>query len=83
MVAKDDIDITEKTALAAHYQSYRNKKYKEDKKTRTWYRLFFPTLADYSVKHNPYAQTNVENIYNPTNGFYASTTNHFRDHYQE
>src|SRR5450830_1789830 len=49
MVPKETMDITERTMIETHYQSYRNKAYADDKKHRTWYRLFFPLDADYSV----------------------------------
>lgn len=83
MVPKGSLDITERTALEAHYQSFRNKQYEENKKTRTWYRLFFPNDADYSVKQNPYSQTHRENVYNPANNYYARPSNHFRHHVNE
>lgn len=54
MVAKETMDITERTMYETHYQSYRNKAYADEKKHRTWYRLFFPLDADYSVTRNPY-----------------------------
>jgi hypothetical protein len=83
MVAKEDLDVTERTMLEAHYQSFRNKEYKEDKKHRTWYRLFFPNDADYTVHRNPYAQTHRENVYNPANNYYAVAGNTFRHHVNE
>ena len=83
MVPKEELDITERTALEAHYQSFRNQAYKDDKKQRTWYRLFFPNDADYSVQGNPHEQTHRENIYNPANGYYARPTNHLRHHVNE
>ena len=83
MVAKDDLDITEQTALEAHFQSYRNKKAAEDRKQSSWYRLFFPKKADYNVKYNPYNHHSKDDIYNPATGFYSSIHNHYRDHYQE
>lgn len=83
MVPKESMDITERTAYETHYQSFRNKQWAETKKTRTWYRLFFPNDADYSVKENPYSQTHRENIYNPNNNFYANHTNHFRHHHNQ
>jgi hypothetical protein len=84
MVPFEELDVTQKTALQAHYQSYRNKEYKEGKKTRAWYRLFFPNDANYSVKSNPYAHTHRENVYNPNNQYFAKVgTNHFRQHLNE
>ena len=83
MVPKEELDITQKTALEAHYQDYRNKTYAEEKKTRTWYRLFFPNDADYSVKANPYSQTHRENVYNPANGYYALPGTTLRHHVNE
>lgn len=84
MVPKEDMDITERTMLETHYQSYRNKAYSEDKKHRTWYRLFFPLSADYTVKRNPYHSTHRDNVYNPNNGYFATIgNNHFRDHTNE
>ena len=47
MVATDRMDVTERTMLEAHYQSYRNLKHKTEKKKEAWYRLFFPGAADY------------------------------------
>jgi hypothetical protein len=76
-------DITQKTALYSHYQSNRNSNNKTDMKRKTWYRLLFPLDADYSVKENPYAYHSRDDVYNPKNGFYASPTNHFRDHVNE
>lgn len=55
MVPKEYLDITERSAYEAHYKSFRNEKAKEDRKSRSWYRLFFPNDADYSVKKNPYS----------------------------
>ena len=83
MVPKDELDITERTMLEAHYQTFRNKEYKENKKHRTWYRLFFPADADYSVSRNPYTQTHRENVYNPANNYYARPGNTFRQHVNE
>jgi len=54
MVPKDELDVTERTMLEAQYQTYRNEKYAETKKHRTWYRLFFPNDADFSANRNPY-----------------------------
>jgi hypothetical protein len=72
MVAQDDLDVTERTAYEAHYQSFRNKRWAEEKKNRTWYRLFFPLDADYSVNRNPWANTHKENVYNPYNNYFAN-----------
>lgn len=84
MVAKEDLSITERTMYESHYQSYRNKAYKDEKKHRAWYRLFFPLDADYSVNRNPYSQTHRYNVYNPANNFYSEVGNgHYRDHYNE
>jgi hypothetical protein len=83
MVPQKDLDITQKTALFAHYQSNRNTSYSSDVKRRTWYRVLFPNDADYSVKENPYSQYHKDDIYNPANGYYSSPTNHFRDHVNE
>ncbi len=84
MVAREDMDIGERQIYETHYQSYRNQRYKEDKKNRTWYRLFFPLNADYSVNRNPHAQTHRENLYNGYNNYYATPgTNHFRHHLNE
>ena len=83
MVPKDELDVTQRTALEAHYQSFRNKQYEEGKKRRTWYRLLFPNDADYNVKENPLAHTHRENVYNPTNGYYAVAGNTFRHHVNE
>lgn len=77
------VDITQSTALNAHYQSHRNKEFAEGKKSRTWYRLFFPNDADYNVKQNPYARTHRENIYNPANNYYARPDQHYRHHTNE
>ncbi len=52
---EEHLSITEKSALKSHYQSYRNKLYKEEKKKKSWYRLFFPLSADFETTHeNPY-----------------------------
>ena len=81
MVAKEGVDITEETAKEMHYQSYRNKKYRDEKKKTAWYRILFPVSADYEAVQNPYAKYNSEDVYHPGNGFYSTTTNRFRDHY--
>jgi hypothetical protein len=84
MVAQEQPDVTQRTALDAHYQSYRNEQYKEGKKSRTWYRLLFPNDADYNVKQNPYAHTHRENVYNPANNYYARPgSQHYRHHVNE
>jgi len=83
MVPQDSMDVTQRTALYAHLQSYRNQRNKEERKKTAWYRLFFPLDADYNVKENPFAHHAKENVYNPGNGFYASIHNHYRDHHQE
>lgn len=84
MVPKEELDVTQRTALEAHYQSYRNKAYAEDKKSRTWYRLLFPNDADWNVHHaNPYAHTHRENVYNPANGYYATVGKTYRHHVNE
>jgi DUF4097 and DUF4098 domain-containing protein YvlB len=81
MVPKVEESITEKTAKAAHYHDYRKKYAAEDRKRSAWYRLVFPLAADYTVKNNPYSIYDAEDIYDPRNGFFSSTTNRFRDHY--
>jgi hypothetical protein len=43
----------------------------------------FPNDADYNVKENPLAHTHRENVYNPTNGYYAVAGNTFRHHVNE
>lgn len=83
MVHKEGTDITYETALQAHYQSYRTKRNKEERKKTAWYRILFPRDADYRAVENPYAKYNAGDVYNPANGFYSSTTNRFRDHHQE
>ena len=83
MVPKDEQDVTQRTALEAHYQSFRNKQYEEGKKRRPWYRVQFPNDPDYNVKENPLAHTHRENVYNPTNGYYAVAGNTFRHHVNE
>ena len=84
MVPKEELDITERTMLESHYQSFRNKEYKESKKRRTWYRLLFPNDADYSVKENPYSLTHRFNVYNAADNYYTNfDTAHFRDHQNE
>lgn len=50
MVPKEEMDITERTAYEAHYNTFRQKMNAQDKKKRAWYRLFFPLDADYRVK---------------------------------
>ena len=81
MVPKEEMDVTERTAYEAHYQSFRNKEYKQGKKKTAWYRLFFPLDADYNTQKNPYAENHRHNVYNPSNGYYARVgTSHFRDH---
>lgn len=83
MVPKEELDITERTMLEAQYQTYRNEKFAETKKHRTWYRLFFPNDADFSVNRNPYYETHRENVYNPANNYYARAGNTFRHHLNE
>lgn len=84
MVAKEDMDAAERLVYETHYQSYRNERYKEEKKHRSWYRLFFPLKADYSVDRNPFVATNKENLYYPDNNYYATIgTNHYRHHLNE
>jgi len=84
MVPKEDLDPTQRGALESHYQSFRNAQYKENKKKRTWYRLFFPNDADWTVKDtNINAHTAKDNVYNPANGYYATHTNHFGHHLSE
>ena len=84
MVAKEDMSITERTMYETTYRSWRQKKYKDEKKHRSWYRLFFPLDADYSTERNPYAQTHRHNVYNPANHYYPTAgRNHFRDHLNE
>ena len=43
----------------------------------------FPYQADWNVNENLYARYNMEDVYDKKNGFYSTTTNRFRDHYQE
>lgn len=83
MVPRDQLDVTYRSVLDAHYQSYRNKQYESEKKHRTWYRLFFPNDADYSVSRNPYALTHRENVYNPANNYYAVPGKTTRHHVNE
>ena len=83
MVPKESLDVTERTMLETHYQSFRNKEYAEEKKNRTWYRLFFPNDAKFEAAKNPYDQTHRENIYNPANNYYARPSNHLRHHVNE
>jgi hypothetical protein len=84
MVAKDEEDITEKTMYEAHYKTWKKNYYKNEKKHRTWYRLFFPNDADWTVNRNPYAQTHRHNVYNIDNNYYPRLgSNHFRDHLNE
>jgi hypothetical protein len=81
MVPKEEMSTTERTMYESTYTSWRNKKYADDKKHRSWYRLFFPLDADYTTDRNPYAQTHRHNVYNPANNYYARPgTNHFREH---
>ena len=82
MVAQET-DITDHTAREAHYHEYRTAYKKEERKKSAWYRLFFPLAADYNMKENPYARYNHEDIYDPKTGYYSTTTNRFRDHYQD
>ncbi len=84
MVPKEQLDVTERAAYEAHYQSYRNKVYADGKKNRSWYRLLFPLSADYSVNRNPWATNHKNDVYTPTNNYYATIgTNHFRHHLNE
>jgi len=83
MVPKESMDITERTMYETHYQSFRNEQWKNDRKHRTWYRLFFPNDADYTVTRNPYSLTHRENVYNPANNYYARPGKHYRDHLNE
>ena len=83
MVPRESMDVTERTMLESHYQSFRNKQYAENKKNRTWYRLFFPNDAKFDVRENPYDQTHRENVYNPANNYYARPSNHLRHHLNE
>lgn len=83
MVPRESLDTTERTMMEAHYQSFRNKQYSEDKKNRTWYRLLFPNDAKFDTKCNPYHETHRENVYNPANNYYAKPTNHLRHHVNE
>jgi hypothetical protein len=84
MVPKETMSITEKTMYEAHYQTWRTREHREGLKHRTWYRLFFPNDADYSVDRNPHALTHRNNVYNPANTYYSRVgSNHFRDHLNE
>lgn len=83
MVPKETMDITERTLYETHYQTFRNKQYESEKKKRTWYRLFFPNDADYTVSNNPYTQTHRENVYNPANNYYALPGKTYRHHVNE
>lgn len=82
MVPKQEMSVTEQTALEQHYSSFRKRHYNETKKKRsTWYRILFPYQADWDVNDNLYARYNSEDVYDRRNGFYSTTTNRFRDHY--
>jgi hypothetical protein len=84
MVPKECLDPQDSLVYEAHYQTFRNKKAKEDRKKSTWYRLLFPFSANYETVKNPYVDCIGSNdAYNPKNGFYPSIHNHFRDHEQE
>lgn len=83
MVPKEELDVTERTMLESHYQSFRNKEFANEKKHRTWYRLFFPNDADWSVTRNPYSSTHRENVYNPYNNYYAVAGKNYRHHTNE
>ena len=83
MVPKDELDVTERTMLEAHYQSYRNKAQQDEKKKKSWYRLFFPNDADFTVNQNPYAHTHRDNVYNPANNYYVRAGNTFKNHVNE
>jgi hypothetical protein len=74
MVPMKEESITEKTAKKAHYHYYRKQYNQEEKKRTAWYRLFFPLAADYTVKRNPYVDYDAEDIYDPRNGFFSTTT---------
>jgi hypothetical protein len=83
MVPKGEMDVTERTAVEAHMSKYRKQKTRDDRKKSSWYRLFFPNKADYTLKENPYVGIHKDDVYNPATGFYSSIHNHYRDHHQE
>lgn len=81
MVPKEEMSIAERTAYESHYQSFRNRRYKSEKKKTAWYRVFFPGGADWTMQENPYTKTHRDNVYNPAKGYYPTiSTHHFRDH---
>ena len=83
MVAHDpSADVTEHTARLTHYNAYKREQGAIDRKRSAWYRYFFTSDADFTVKGNPYAEHNKKDVYNPNTGFYNTYTNKFADHLQ-
>jgi hypothetical protein len=76
--AKDE--STEKWMKYKVYIKHRREQDAEDKKKTPWFRYFFPTQADWTVKENPYATHHRSEVFSTTNNLYPSKTNDFRDH---
>jgi hypothetical protein len=75
------MSIAERTAYESLYQSFRNRRYKSEKKKTAWYRVFFPGNAGWTMQENPSTKTHRDNVYNPAKGYYPTiSTHHFRDH---
>jgi len=81
-MVKNEADVTEHTMKLNHYNSYKSKLAGEERKRSAWYRYFFTKDADFTVKGNPYVENNKADVYNPSNNFYNTHTNKFRDHLQ-
>ena len=80
---KDINPDVHKSMQESAYMTYKNKKASEDTKKSALYRYLFPKDANYESSTKAIIDAHPTDRYNPANGYYATYSNNFRDHYQE
>jgi hypothetical protein len=55
-------------------------RYSADWKRSAVYRFFFPEVADWSIRDNPYSKLNANEVVSIQDGYFRSSTNDFVDH---
>ena len=55
-------------------------RYKFDYKKTAVFRFFFPELADWEIKSNPYTQIDRKDLFAIEDGHYKSYTHDFKEH---
>ena len=77
MVKKEGLEKVQEDYMMEKLYPWRQK---SEYKKSPIFRFFFPELADWEIKSNPYSQMKRTDVFTVEDGHYKSYTNDFKEH---